>query len=44
VPVTPPLDILVVLPFLIDTAGNAADLYDSISWWEISTTSPTGRS
>jgi hypothetical protein len=28
------LDILIVLPFLIDTAGNAADLYDSIGWWD----------
>ena len=28
------LDILVVLPFLFDTAGNAADLYDRISWWD----------
>jgi hypothetical protein len=28
------LDILLVLPFLIDTAGNALDLYDSVSWWD----------
>ena len=28
------LDILVVLPFLIDTAGNALDLYDTVSWWD----------
>ena len=28
------LDILLVLPFLIDTAGNAADLYDRIGWWD----------
>ena len=28
------LDILIVLPFLIDTAGNALDLYDSVSWWD----------
>jgi hypothetical protein len=28
------LDTLLVLPFLIDTAGNALDLYDSISWWD----------
>ena len=28
------LDILLVLPFLIDTAGNAADLYDMIGWWD----------
>jgi len=27
-------DILVVLPFLIDTVGNALDLYDSVSWWD----------
>ncbi|MGD9710642.1 MAG: hypothetical protein AB7V46_01085 [Thermomicrobiales bacterium] len=28
------LDILVVLPLLIDTAGNALDLYDTIEWWD----------
>jgi hypothetical protein len=28
------LDILVTLPFLIDTAGNALNLYDTISWWD----------
>jgi hypothetical protein len=28
------LDILLVLPFLIDTAGNALDLYDTIGWWD----------
>ena len=28
------LDILLVLPFLIDTAGNALDLYDAIDWWD----------
>jgi hypothetical protein len=28
------LDVLLVLPFLIDVAGNAADLYDSIGWWD----------
>jgi len=28
------IDILVVLPFLIDTIGNAADFYDTISWWD----------
>jgi hypothetical protein len=28
------LDILLVMPFLIDTAGNAADLYDRISGWD----------
>ena len=25
---------LVVLPFLVDTAGNAANLYDTIEWWD----------
>lgn len=28
------VDILITLPFLIDVAGNALDLYDSISWWD----------
>lgn len=28
------IDLCVVLPFLIDTAGNAANLYDSVSWWD----------
>ena len=28
------LDVLIVLPFLIDTLGNALDLYDSIDWWD----------
>ena len=28
------LDVLVTLPFLIDTVGNALDLYDSIDWWD----------
>jgi hypothetical protein len=28
------LDILLTLPFLIDVAGNALDLYDSIDWWD----------
>jgi hypothetical protein len=23
-----------VLPFLIDTAGNALNLYDTIDWWD----------
>ena len=27
-------DILLTLPFLIDTAGNALDFYDSIDWWD----------
>src|SRR4051812_27654915 len=28
------LDILLVLPFVIDLAGNAANLYDTIDWWD----------
>ena len=28
------LDILIVLPFLIDTAGNAANLYDTVDHWD----------
>lgn len=28
------LDILLTLPFLIDVAGNALDLYDRIYWWD----------
>jgi hypothetical protein len=28
------LDILIGLPFLIDTAGNALNLYDTIGWWD----------
>jgi hypothetical protein len=28
------LDILIALPFLIDTAGNAANLYDAIDSWD----------
>jgi hypothetical protein len=28
------LDVLIVLPFLVDTLGNALDLYDSIDWWD----------
>jgi hypothetical protein len=28
------LDILLVLPFLIDVLGNALDLYDTIGWWD----------
>ena len=27
-------DILLGLPFLIDVAGNALDLYDTIEWWD----------
>jgi hypothetical protein len=28
------IDICVGLPFLIDTAGNAAGFYDDIQWWD----------
>lgn len=28
------IDLFVILPFLIDTAGNAANLYDTITWWD----------
>jgi hypothetical protein len=28
------LDILIVLPFLIDMAGNALNLYDTVTWWD----------
>jgi hypothetical protein len=28
------LDIVLGLPFLIDTAGNALDLYDTVEWWD----------
>jgi hypothetical protein len=28
------VDILIVLPFLIDVAGNALDLYDTVDWWD----------
>lgn len=28
------IDLCVVAPFLIDTAGNAANLYDSVEWWD----------
>ena len=27
-------DVLLTLPFLIDTVGNALDLYDTIGWWD----------
>jgi hypothetical protein len=27
-------DLLFTLPFLIDTAGNALDLYDTVEWWD----------
>ncbi len=27
-------DVLWTLPFFIDTAGNALDLYDSVEWWD----------
>ena len=28
------VDLLITTPFLIDVAGNALDLYDSIWWWD----------
>jgi len=28
------LDLCVAAPFLIDTAGNAANLYDTLDWWD----------
>lgn len=28
------VDLLLVLPFLLDTLGNALDLYDTVSWWD----------
>ncbi len=28
------VDVLIVSPFLIDMAGNALNLYDTISWWD----------
>jgi hypothetical protein len=28
------VDLLFTAPFLIDVAGNALDLYDSIEWWD----------
>jgi hypothetical protein len=28
------IDLLVLLPFLIDTAGNTANLYDTVNWWD----------
>ena len=28
------VDVLFGLPFLIDVAGNALDLYDTIGWWD----------
>lgn len=28
------LDMLLVSPFLVDVAGNALDLYDTVSWWD----------
>jgi len=28
------VDTLFVLPFLVDTIGNALDLYDTIDWWD----------
>jgi len=31
-PVT--IDLLIVSPFLIDTAGNALNLFDTVDWWD----------
>ena len=28
------LDILIVLPFVIDMTGNALNLYDTVEWWD----------
>jgi hypothetical protein len=28
------VDLLLTAPFLIDVAGNALDLYDSVAWWD----------
>ena len=28
------VDVLLVLPFLLDTLGNHLDLYDTVSWWD----------
>ena len=28
------VDVLVTMPFLIDTTGNALDLYDTVWWWD----------
>ena len=28
------IDILITLPFFIDVAGNALDLYDTVAWWD----------
>ena len=28
------IDLLVALPFTIDTGGNAVNLYDTIDWWD----------
>jgi hypothetical protein len=28
------VDLLVTLPFLVDVAGNAADLYDTVTWFD----------
>ena len=27
-------DILLTLPFLVDTVGNSLDLYDTVEWWD----------
>ena len=28
------VDVLILSPFLIDTAGNALNLYDTVEWWD----------
>lgn len=28
------MDVFLVLPFFIDVAGNALDLYDTVDWWD----------
>lgn len=28
------IDLCVVAPFLLDTAGNTANLYDTVNWWD----------
>ncbi len=27
-------DVLLTLPFLVDTGGNTLDLYDTVAWWD----------
>ncbi len=28
------MDVFLVLPFFVDVAGNALDLYDTVDWWD----------